>query len=131
MKTAKCLSSAAAVVAIAVASGSASAQIVPPEGRMYVYHSPGQVGCPALDWLIVAGQNGGLSGMVAWDGMASMAKAQGNIKDGQVHMTANEVGGQGRTATLTGTIDSKGWLVLNFTTPNAKCEGVNVPFYAP
>jgi len=129
MKTAKCLSSAA--IAIAVASSFASAQTAPPEGRMYVYHSLGQVGCPALDWLIVAGKDGGLSGMVAWDGMASMAKAQGNIKDGQVHMTANEVGGQGRTATLTGTVDSKGWLVLNFTTPNAKCEGVKVPFYAP
>jgi hypothetical protein len=129
MKTARCLSSAA--VAISIASGFASAQTVPPAGRMYVYHSPPKVGCPGLDWLIISGQSGDLSGMIAWDGMASMAKAQGSIKDGQVQMTATEVGGQGRTATLTGTVDAKGWLVLNFTTPNAKCEGVNVPFYAP
>jgi hypothetical protein len=69
--------------------------------------------------------------MIGWDGMASMAKAQGGIKDGQVQMTATEVGGQGRTATLNGTIGPNGWLVLNFATPNAKCDGVNVPYYAP
>ena len=69
--------------------------------------------------------------MVAWDGMRSMAKAQGTINNGQVNLTAAETGGQGRTATMTGTVDDKGWLVLNITTPNVKCEGVNVPFYAP
>jgi hypothetical protein len=123
--------SAAVVVVIAAISGSASAQIVPPAGRMYIYHSPPTYPCPGLDWLLVAGENGSITGMVAWDGMRSMAKAEGTIKDGQVNLTAAETGGQGRTATMTGTVDAKGWLVLNITTPNVKCEGVNVPFYAP
>ena len=127
MKSARCLSAAALVIALA--SGFASAQTVPPAGRMYVYQSPPQFHCPGLDWLLVVGENGVLSGMVSWDNMRSMAKAEGGIKEGQVHMTATEVGGQGRTATMTGTVDAKGWLVLNFVTPNATCDGINVPFY--
>jgi len=129
VKIARYLSAAAAV--IAVAGGVASAQPMPPAGRMYVFHSPAQFRCPGLDWLIVSNENGALSGMVAWDNMRSMARAEGAIKDGQVQLTATEVGGQGRTATINGTIDAKGWLVLNFDTANAKCDGVNVPFYAP
>jgi hypothetical protein len=67
--------------------------------------------------------------MVAWDAMRSMAKAEGTVKDGQVHLTAT--GTDGRTATMTGTVDAKGWLVLNIVAPNVKCEGINVPFYVP
>jgi hypothetical protein len=69
--------------------------------------------------------------MVAWDNMASMAKAEGGIKDGKVQLTATEVGGQGRTGTMTGTVDANGWLVLDITTPNVKCQGINVPFWKP
>ena len=123
MKTARYLSAAAVV--IATASGFASAQAVPPTGRMYIYHSPPQFRCPGLDWLIVSGENGALSGMVAWDNMKSVARAEGGIKDGQVQITATEIGGEGRTATMTGSVDAKGWLVLNFATPYAKCDGIN------
>ena len=116
-----------AALAIAVASGSASAQTVPPAGRMYVYHSLPTYPCPGLDWLLVAGENGSITGMGAWDQMRGMAKATGTIKDGQVNLTA--ASDDGRTATMTGTVGADGLLLLNITTPNVKCEGVKVPFY--
>jgi hypothetical protein len=68
MKSPRCLSAAA--LAIASVSGFASAQTVAPAGRMYVYQSPPQFRCPGLNWLLVAGENGALSGMVSWGKIA-------------------------------------------------------------
>ena len=45
-------------------------------------------------------------------------------------MTATEVGGQGRTATITGTVGANGWFVVNIAGPNVNCQGLNVPFYS-
>ena len=43
-------------------------------------------------------------------------------------MTAKEVGGQGRTATINGTADNNtGWLTANIQGANVKCQGVKVP----
>ena len=41
-------------------------------------------------------------------------------------MTAVEVGGQGRTATVDGTLRTGGWLVANVNGPNITCQGINV-----
>ena len=130
MKTARYLLAAAA--AITVTSGSAFAQFAPlPGGRVYPYHTAPTFPCPGMDWLLTTGENGSISGILAWDQKRSVARAEGSIKDGQVQMTATEVGGQGRTATITGTVDAKGWLVLNFAGPNVKCDGINVPYWTP
>ena len=61
-------------------SASAWAQVVPPNGRMYVYHSSAQANCPALDWLIVVRESGMLEGMIGWDAMKSIAKAEGSVR---------------------------------------------------
>ena len=131
MKTARYLLAAAA--AITVTSGSAFAQFAPlPGGRIYPYHTAPTFPCPGMDWLLTTGENGSISGIVAWDQKNSVARAVGSInKDGQVQITATEIGGQGRTATITGTVDAKGWLVLNITGPNVKCDGINVPYWTP
>jgi hypothetical protein len=118
-------------VALAAASGSAWAQTTPPPGRIYVFHSTAQGGCPALDWHIVTGVNGALSGMIAWDDMKAMAKATGSVSAGKVQMTATEVGGQGRTATVNGTVGSNGWFTVNITGPKVSCQGISVPFFVP
>ena len=46
-------------------------------------------------------------------------------------MTAKEVGGQGRTATVTGTVRQDGWLTANVKGPNINCQGINVPWFTP
>jgi hypothetical protein len=47
-------------------------------------------------------------------------------------MTAKELGGQGRTATIQGTADSNlGWLMADILGPNVKCQGVKVPWFVP
>jgi hypothetical protein len=103
----------------------------PGGGRTYTYHTAPTFACPGMDWLLTTGENGNISGILAWDQKNSVARAEGSIKDGQVQITATEVGGQGRTATITGTVDAQGWLVLNFAGPKVKCDGINVPFWTP
>ena len=120
---------AVGALALGAASGFAWAQSAPPPGRVYVFHSTAQGGCPALDWHIVVGQGGALSGMIAWDDMKAMAKATGTVNNGKVQMTANEIGGQGRTATVDGTVRPDGWFTVNVSGPNVKCQNINVPFY--
>ncbi len=90
-------------------------------------------GCPALDWHIVVDSNGVANGMISWDGMKSMAHATGNVNSSAktFSMMAKEVGGQGRTATITGSLRSDGWLVADVTGPNVKCTGILVPWYTP
>jgi hypothetical protein len=120
---------AAGAVALLVTSGVALAQGAPPPGRIYTFNSSPQGGCPALDWHIVTGANGALSGMIAWNNMESMAKATGTVSNGQVQMTAKEVGGQGRTATVSGRVLPSGFFVVNIVGPNVDCKNITVPFF--
>jgi hypothetical protein len=71
-----------------------------------------------------------LSGMISWNDMQNMAHTNGKYDPQSMtfQMTANEIGGQGRTATVTGTIRPDGWLIANITGPNVNCQGVTVPW---
>jgi hypothetical protein len=126
----------AIIVAGALAStmlcGSVSAQQAP-AGRVYVFHSTAQASCPALDWHVVVAGDDSLSGMIAWDDMKAIARVSGkvNMSAKTFAMTAKEVGGQGRTATVDGTVRSDGWLVANIKGPNINCQGINVPWFVP
>ena len=114
-------------------AGGASAQSFPP-GRIYAFHSPAQGSCPSMDWHIVTEGNGTLNGMISWNGMQDMATATGtySAQTGTFRMTAKEVGGQGRTATINGTADNNtGWLTANIQGANVKCQGVKVPWFVP
>jgi hypothetical protein len=55
--------------------------------------------------------------MISWNGMQDMAHADGtyNMQSRTFQMTANEIGGQGRTATVSGTIRPDGGLVADIT----------------
>ena len=73
------------------------------KGGLYVYHTGPSGGCPGLDWHIVTEPNGGLMGFVAWDQMKHMARLEGTINtDRTFKMDAQEVGGAGRKATVSG-----------------------------
>ena len=111
----------------------AAEQQLPP-GRVYSFHSTAQAGCPALDWHVVLEENGALAGMISWDNMASLARASGrvNTQTNTFQMTAREVGGRGRTATIDGTVNpSTGWLTANIRGANVTCLGINVPWFRP
>jgi hypothetical protein len=102
-----------------------------PEGRVYTFHSDAKAGCPSLDWHVVAGAHGTLSGMVAWNNMSTIAKATGsmNMQTRTFLMTAEEVGGQGRTATVEGTVRQDGWLFANIKGPDISCQSIAVPWF--
>ena len=122
-----------ALAAMAACGGAALAQSFPP-GRIYAFHSPGQGNCPAMDWHLVTEGNGTINGMISWNGMQDLAKATGtyNAQAGTFQMTAKEVGGQGRTATINGTVDNNtGWLTASIQGANVKCQGVKVPWFVP
>jgi len=112
----------------------AAAQEQLPPGRVYVFHSAAQSGCPALDWHVVLDEGGMLSGIVSWDNMASLARASGrlNAQAGTFQMTAREIGGRGRTATIDGTVSPiTGWLTANVTGQNVACTGIEVQWFRP
>jgi hypothetical protein len=118
-------------LALTASLGVASAQM--PEGRLYVFHSTAQGACPPLDWHLVVGPNNTLSGMLSWDNMKSMAQATGTVNPTArtFAMQAHEVGGQGRSATIDGTVNQNGWLTANIRGQNVTCTGVTVPWYTP
>jgi hypothetical protein len=116
-------------IALAATCAIASAQNLP-QGRLYAFHSGPQSGCPGLDWHIVADGNN-LNGMISWNNMQNMAHATGTLNPTArtFQMTAQEQGGQGRTATINGSVQSNGYLVANITGPNVKCTGVTVQWF--
>jgi hypothetical protein len=65
--------------------------------------------------------------------MGAMAHATGtiNMQGRTFRMTAKEVGGQGRTATVDGTIRQDGWLVANIKAPKVTCTRITVPWFTP
>ena len=104
-----------------------------PTGRVYVFHSSAQSSCPSLDWHIVLEGNDSLAGVIAWNHMQSVARASGwiNMQSRTFQMTATEVGGQGRTANINGTVGQEGWLVANISGPNVNCQGIDVRWFVP
>ena len=110
----------------------AAVQQLPP-GRVYVFHSTAQSSCPALDWHVVLTEDGTLDGVIAWNNMQSLAHASGslNAQSKTFQMTALEVGGQHRTATINGTVMQNGYLVASVSAPNLNCHGITVPWFTP
>jgi hypothetical protein len=123
---------AASALAIAATCGVAMAQQVAPPGRVYSFHSQAAGGCPALDWHVTVGANDTLNGVLAWDDMKAMAHVTGTVTPSRAFtMTAKEVGGQGRTANITGQVRADGWLVASIKGPKIECSGITVPWYVP
>jgi hypothetical protein len=82
---------------------------------------------------VVVGANNSLAGMISWDDMKSMAHASGtvNMQARTFSMQAHEVGGQGRSATVDGTVRQDGYLVANVKGKNVTCTGITVPWFVP
>ncbi len=107
--------------------GLASAQM--PDGSVYALHSGAHDGCPSLDWYVVVEARGTLAGMIAWNDMKTMTKALGTV-DRRHHtftMTATEIGGQARIATIEGEAQDDGRLVAHIKGPSITCTAVAIP----
>ena len=123
---------AAGAVAVTATCNMAQAQQIVPEGRVFVFHSRPAGQCPALDWHVVSGENNTLNGMVAWNNMRSMANVSWAISpDRTFRMNGKEVGGQGRTAVITGVLRTDGWMTANVKGQNLDCQGITVPWFVP
>jgi hypothetical protein len=114
----------ASALASAVTCGVAFAQT----SGLYVYHSDPQGGCPALDWHITVTDTttgNDLTGMVAWDQMQHMARVSGKVDPNsrQFQMTAQELGGQGRTANIDGIVGANGVITANMSGEGVNCKG--------
>jgi hypothetical protein len=114
------------------ACGIAAAQGLP-EGRIYAFHSQAQHNCPAMDWHLVVGANGTLTGMISWNNMQSVARASGTVDSHSqtFQLAATEEGGRQRTATIKGTVTQDGWLDADIQGADVNCHSIKVPWYVP
>jgi hypothetical protein len=116
-----------AVIALSTFALVSPASAQSAKGGLYAFHSGAVVGgCPGLDWHITLGANQSLTGFVAWDQGKHMAKVEGAIKkDGAFEMDAQEVGGQGRKATVKGTAAGE-YINAVISGSGTACDGVNI-----
>jgi hypothetical protein len=98
------------------------------KAQLYAFHSPPVVGgCPGLDWHITLEPDNSLEGFVAWDHGQHIAKLQGKLnKNRTFQLDAQEVGGQGRKATVSGTAGG-GYINAMINGSGSPCDGVNLP----
>ena len=125
--------STALTLAFGLISYGAVAQTMPPD-RVYMLHSKATGQCPALDWHIgVDDVAHTLNGVITWgDRMQNLARADGTFDpvNHTFKMDAKEVGGQNRTAQITGQVRQDGWLVANIS-GSVTCSNVTIPWFRP
>jgi hypothetical protein len=98
------------------------------KAQLYAFHSPPVVGgCPGLDWHITLEPDDSLEGFVAWDHGQHIARLEGKVnKNRTFELNAQEVGGQGRKATVSGTAGG-GYINAMINGSGSPCDGVNLP----
>ena len=121
---------------VAPAYQAALAQATPtgmiPEGAVYVFHSAAVGACPSLDWHVITGIKGSLSGIIAWDNMRSIARVRGNIAlDRSFEMSAIEMGGAQRRAVITGHVLPDGKMTADLKAPKIECHGIVATVWQP
>ena len=79
------------------------------------------------------GPNNTLNGMIAWDDMKTIAHATGSLDPTArtFSMQVHELGGQGRSAAVDGTVRHDGWLVANVNGQDVAFKGISVQWFAP
>ena len=140
-----------AVVLVLCAVQPAWAQKMLPGDRLYVLHTDAEGTCPSLLWHIIVGQDGVISGLLAWDNRRTVAAVAGAVVPNvsiernapqqptkptpqaqEYEMMVTEIGGQNRIANVAGTIEPNGW--LNATTiegSGVSCRNIRVPLFVP
>jgi hypothetical protein len=116
-----------AFIALATAASFSPAMAQQGKGVLYAFHTgPVTGGCPGLDWHITLGADNSLVGFVAWNQGKQIAKLEGALrKDRTFEMAAQEVGGQGRKATVKGTA-SGDYINAQINGSGTACDGDNL-----
>src|SRR5215813_4079740 len=120
-----------------------------PGDRLYVLHSDAVGTCPSMLWHIIVGQDGVISGLIAWDNRKTVATVAGAIvpnitvernatqpanpkpKEQEYEMMVTEIGGPNRIANVTGTIEPSGWLNATVEGSGVSCHSIRVPLFVP
>ena len=124
----------AVLASIAVCGGAIAQQQEPPPNRVYSLHSRATGSCPALDWDIgIDDVRKTLTGLIAWgDDMEHVARVRGTFNGDSFQMTAHEVGGENRTAEVSGYLRKPDYhLISSIKGPNISCENITIPWYKP
>ena len=124
----------AMLASVAICGGATAQQEEPPPNRIYALHSPATGPCPALDWHIgIDDVRKTLTGLIAWgDDMEHVARVRGTFKGDSFQMTAHEVGGENRTAEVSGYLRKPDYhLISSIKGPNISCENITIPWYKP
>jgi hypothetical protein len=120
-----------------------------PGDRLYVLHSDAEGTCPSFLWHIIVGQDGVISGLLAWDNRKTVASVAGaivpninvernaqqptnpNPQAQEYEVMVTEIGGQNRLANVTGTIEPNGWLNATIKGSGVSCRKIRVPLFVP
>ena len=108
-------------LAVAVATFMAAAAAAQTQGaQLYAFHTGRMGACPGLDWHLTVEPDNKLVGLVMWDRNQHMARVDGQLNsDRTFRMNVQEVGGQNRSAVVSGT--ARGDYI------NAQIEGAGGP----
>lgn len=121
-----------ALSAVVSFSFTANAQIQKrpsPKAQLYAFKTRPASGCLGLDWHVTVEPDRTISGFVGWDRMQHMARLEGTIaKDNTFKVNAQEVGGTGRQAVVTGRAGGT-YLEIAISGTGTPCDDVilNVP----
>ena len=131
----KMISAKIAVIALSavVSLSTAQAQRIPrhptAKAQLYAFHTRPASGCPGLDWHVTVEPDNSISGFVAWDRMQHMARLEGTIaRDRTFKLNAQEVGGTGKTAIVSGRAGGT-FLSIAISGTGTPCDDIilNVP----
>ena len=113
-----------------IASAQAPAEPWVSPGTTYDAHSNAAGDCPALDWHIVRGDNGSLSGIVATDDMKTVFRVTGRITEANFHLDGSEIAGPhpGTSGAVNGQLQSEGRIAMTLggLPVGAACQGKTV-----
>ncbi len=99
------------------------------KAQLFAFHTRPASGCPGLDWHVTVEPDKTITGFVGWDKMQHMARLNGQLeRDNTFKIDAQEVGGTGRNATITGRYGGN-YLAIAISGTGTPCDDVilNVP----
>ena len=99
-------------------------------GTTYDNHSNAAGDCPALDWHIVRGTGGSLTGLISTDDMTTVFHVTGHIVEANLHLEGTEITGPhpGTVGAVNGQLQSEGRIAMTLggLPIGSRCQGKTV-----
>jgi hypothetical protein len=113
-----------------IASAQAPEQPWVKSGTTYDNHSEAAGDCPALDWHIVRGTGGSLTGLISTDDMTTVFRVTGHIVEANLHLEGTEITGPhpGTVGAVNGQLQSEGRIAMTLggLPIGSRCQGKTV-----